>query len=62
MSTVYLEDFLQAENRPTEIGDDDGDGIPDLMVKFDRRELNQYLLDQDLDFSAEVELTVSGSL
>ena len=62
VSTVYLEDFLQAENRPTEIEDDDGDGILDLMVKFDRRELNQYLLDQDLDFSAEVELTVSGSL
>jgi hypothetical protein len=30
---------VQAELRPTEIGDHDGDGVPDLMVKFDRRDV-----------------------
>ncbi len=33
-SSVYL-DGVQAEVRPTEIGDHDNDGIGDLMVKFD---------------------------
>jgi len=32
-----------AENGPFEVGDYDGDGIPDLMVKFDRNNLITYL-------------------
>jgi hypothetical protein len=31
------------EPRPTEIGDEDGDGIKDLMVKFDRQTVNESL-------------------
>lgn len=42
-STVKLnyEDFdeISAELHPTEVGDHDTDGIPDLMVKFDRQDL-----------------------
>ena len=35
-STVKLNGLVSAELHPTEIGDYDGDNIPDLMVKFDR--------------------------
>lgn len=34
---------IPAEPRPTEIGDVDGDGIVDLMVKFDREALQRVL-------------------
>ncbi|MEW6592808.1 MAG: DUF2341 domain-containing protein, partial [Candidatus Hadarchaeota archaeon] len=33
---VLMEGVLSAELRPTEVGDHDNDGVPDLMVKFDR--------------------------
>jgi len=36
ISTVLLNGEVPAEEQPTEIGDYDDDGIPDLMVKFDR--------------------------
>jgi hypothetical protein len=38
------------------ISDRDGDGVPDLMVKFDRQELIPLLE------AGEVELTVTGEL
>jgi len=41
---------------PTEVGDHDGDGIPDLMVKFDRAAVQALLQ------PGEVELKVSGRL
>jgi len=37
--TVKLNGEISAELHPTEIGDYDTDGIPDLMVKFNRKEL-----------------------
>jgi len=37
VSTVRLNDTIAAEQHPAEVGDHDEDGIPDLMVKFDRR-------------------------
>lgn len=36
IDSVLLNNELSAESHPTEIGDYDGDGIPDLMVKFNR--------------------------
>jgi len=39
ISTVMLNDVIEAELRPTEIGDCDADGILDLMVKFKRQDL-----------------------
>ena len=39
VSTVRLNDEILAELHPTEIGDYDIDGIPDLMVKFNRQDL-----------------------
>ena len=39
ISTVKLNGEISAELHPTEIGDYDEDGVPDLMVKFNRKEL-----------------------
>jgi hypothetical protein len=60
ISTVALEGeelmevVLSAEPWPTGIGDHDDDGIPDLMVKFDRSAV------QELVSVGDVELTVIG--
>jgi len=58
VSTVMLEGTIPAEDHPTKIGDYDDDGIPDLMVKFDRQALIDYLDGT----TGEVTLTVSGEL
>ena len=47
---------VPAETSPTEIGDCDSDGIPDLMVKFDRASVYQMLS------PGFIQLTVTGSL
>lgn len=39
IGTIMLEDLIPAEDSPTNVGDYDNDGIPDLMVKFDRQEV-----------------------
>lgn len=53
-----LADPIYAEEKPTSIGDEDGDGIPDLMVKFDRQALTGYLEVE----AGERLLTISGAL
>lgn len=58
VGTVTLEGTIPAEAHPTEVGDYDDDGITDLMVKFDRSALIEYL---DAT-TGEVTLTVSGEL
>jgi hypothetical protein len=51
ISTVRISDIdgnpvdIPAQERPTEIGDYDDDGIPDLMVKFDRSEVRHAIAD-----------------
>ena len=52
---IFLEGILSAEPQPTEIGDHDGDGVPDLMVKFDRSVVQELVSVGD-----NVELTVIG--
>jgi 5'-nucleotidase/UDP-sugar diphosphatase len=47
---------IAAESEPFRIGDFDEDGIPDLMVKFDREVLQSHL------FTGTQTLTVSGEL
>jgi len=59
VGTVELEDTILAEAIPNEVGDNDGDGIPDLMVKFDRQELIDYL---DGATGEATTLTVTGKL
>jgi len=56
-STVSLNDAISAEQKPITIGDYDSDGVPDLMVKFARSDVQDVLEPGD-----EVELTVSGEL
>lgn len=41
--TVVLEDTVLAGNYPVETGDYDADGVPDLMVKFNRQVLIEHL-------------------
>jgi hypothetical protein len=43
ISTVKLNGTVAAATHPVAIGDHDGDGIPDLMVKFPRREVMDAL-------------------
>lgn len=43
VSTILLNNTVSAEMRPVGIGDEDGDGIPDLMVKFSRSEVKDYV-------------------
>ena len=57
VSTIKLNDQIPAESHPTGIGDNDNDGIPDLMVKFDRAAVQQML-----QTGNEVEITVTGEL
>jgi len=56
-STVLLNDVVPAEDHPTDIGDYDNDGIPDLMVKFDRQVVQGIL-----EPGENVAITVTGKL
>jgi len=67
-STVMLNDTVSAEPKPIAVGDHDGDGILDLMVKFDRASVISYILANinktklfDERFMA-VTLTITGYL
>jgi len=57
VSSIRLNGTVPALAKPTEIGDHDKDGIPDLMVKFDRAAVQAILQVGD-----NVEITVNGSL
>jgi len=57
VSTIRLNDIVPAESKPTEIGDHDDDGVPDLMVKFNRADVQEIL-----EVGDEVEITVTGKL
>ena len=57
VSTVLLNGLVPAELSPTEVGDYDGDGIADLMVKFDRADTHTTLEVGDV-----VPISVAGQL
>ncbi len=64
VSTILLNDTVPAELHPTEVGDYDEDGIPDLMVKFDRDEVIS-LIESNLNTRERVctvTLTITGKL
>mgnify|MGYP001075743106 FL=1 len=56
ISTVELNGEIPAELHPTEIGDYDNDGVPDLMVKFSRQDLIAILS------AGEAILTITGEV
>ena len=57
VSTVMLNGIVPALAHPTDVGDYDSDGVSDLMVKFDRSDVQDVL-----EPGNEVEVTVSGQL
>ncbi|MBN2076586.1 MAG: hypothetical protein JW762_13640, partial [Dehalococcoidales bacterium] len=57
ISTIMLNDQVSALMRPTNIGDCDKDGIPDLMVKFDRG-----LVQENLEIGEIIEVRISGEV
>jgi hypothetical protein len=57
VNTVLLNGQVPAELHPASVGDDDEDGIPDLMVKFDRAAVQEIV-----EVGDEVTLTVTGRL
>ncbi len=68
LSAIELNDTVAAELYPTCVGDSDGDGIPDLMVKFDRAAVAAYIMaNVDSTLLTErrgvtITLTVTGNL
>jgi len=57
VSTIKLNNVVSVESKPTEVSDYDNDGIPDLMVKFDRS-----VVEKILPVGDKVIMTVSGQL
>jgi hypothetical protein len=62
ISTILLNNTIPAELKPTAIGDYDDDGIPDLMVKFNRTALTSYIYHALEIKYGNVTLTLSGNL
>ncbi|MCJ7423091.1 hypothetical protein MUP01_02335 [Candidatus Bathyarchaeota archaeon] len=61
-STVLLNETVAVDfSAPTTVGDYDGDGVPDLMVRFDRAAVSDLILSQDIT-SGNVVLTIRGRL
>ena len=57
ISSIRLNGTVPALGKPTEVGDYDNDGIPDLMVKFHRTMVQDALTVGD-----EVEVTITGEI
>jgi hypothetical protein len=62
VSSIRLNGTIPVDiNVPTEIGDHDGDGVPDLMVKFNRTDVCQLILSKGIKYG-NVTMVVSGIL
>jgi hypothetical protein len=62
VSSIRLNGTIPVDiNAPTDIGDYNGNGIPDLMVKFNRTAVCQFILSKGI-MRGNVTLTVSGNL
>jgi hypothetical protein len=57
LEEIVLNGFLNIEAKPFNIGDQNDNDIPDLMVKFDRSAVINYLLDVEPLQFWEVEIT-----
>jgi hypothetical protein len=62
VSSIRLNGTIPVDiNAPIEIGDHDGDGVPDLMVKFNRTDVCQLILSKGIKYG-NVKMVVSGIL
>jgi parallel beta-helix repeat protein len=62
-SSILLNNTIPAEPKPIALGDYDSDGIPDLMVKFNRTEVISFIGDRTgYPRFATVTLTIAGNL
>lgn len=62
VSTITLDNAIKVDlSAPSAIGDYNSNGIPDLMVKFNRAEVIEYILSKGIG-QENVTLTVSGRL
>ncbi len=61
-STIFINEAIRALPAPTEIGDNDKDGRPDLMVKFPREEIIGLFKDRQLPADFVVEVSWSGEI
>jgi RHS repeat-associated protein len=57
IGSILLNEEIPAETWPTNVGDYDGDGVEDLMVKFDRADVGAIL-----DPGDNVEISITGSV
>jgi len=61
VSTILLNDTIPAEAKPMAIGDHDNDTVPDLMVKFNRTMVSEFILSKGIKYG-NVTLTLAGQL
>jgi len=62
VATVQLADGPLALIDPSNVDDYDEDGNPDIMVKFDRQQVIDYILQNEIEDGQELELTVQGKI
>jgi len=62
VSTILLNGVVPAELKPIAIGDHDGDGVLDLMIKFNRAAVIRYIMYTLGITNGEVTLTVTGEV
>jgi hypothetical protein len=73
LNSVRLEGVVPAQLSPMSIGDYNDNGIPDIMIKFDRKLLVNYLNNNNLfgdnvpliitgDYSQDVQFTVTETI
>lgn len=60
IKTIRLAGIIPAQLSPTSIGDHNNNGIPDLMIKFNRQLLVNYLKTNNL-YGNDVELKITGN-
>lgn len=62
VSSIKLDDTIPAHLTPTAIGDQNNNGILDLMVKFDRQAVENHIQNLGIDIPGSVTLKITGAL
>jgi predicted outer membrane repeat protein len=62
IDSISIEGAVFAEPKPSSIGDNDNDGIPDLMVKFARSDIEDYITNILSVTDGEVTLMITGEV